>query len=166
MLVSVGDYMLGAERTHVEPDGGAAGAAVVEKGDGAFFGLRVLLEISHVKHTGNGICILRLFRLVEGELAAWDGLAVKTELGVVHVVAAHGDGAGDSGVVDALAASGDGALGGDFGGRSLLGGLVGGFVGGCLDRGLGFGGGVVIGASQGRQEEASGRKEGGERAGT
>ena len=54
VLIGVGDDVLGAERTHVEPDGGAAGTAVVEEGDGALFSLGVFFEVGDVKHARDG----------------------------------------------------------------------------------------------------------------
>ena len=63
VLVATGNHVLGTQRTHVQPDGGAARSAVVEEGDGPILSLRVFLEVSDVKHTCNWGCVLWVFRV-------------------------------------------------------------------------------------------------------
>ena len=120
VLVAFGDHMFGAERAHVKPDGGSAGTTVIEEGDGAILGLRVFLKVSDVRHARGGFCVLGLFGFIESELAAWERLAVETELGVVDVIGGDGEDSDDGGVGDVLACDIDDALGGGVGVEGFL----------------------------------------------
>jgi hypothetical protein len=132
VLIAIGDYVLGAERAHVQPDGRAARTAVVEEGDGPVFSLRVLLEVGHVKDARNRGCVLRLFGFGDGELAAGLRLSVHAELRILHVGGAHGQRAGDRGVGNVLAAHIDRPLRRDFGGGAFSAALSLGFVSGLV----------------------------------
>src|ERR1035437_2689697 len=85
VLVATGDHMLGAERTHMQPDGRTSRSAVKEEGNKAVLSLRVFLEVCDVKYTCDRSYIFWVFRRVEGQLAAGLRLAVQAQLRVLDV---------------------------------------------------------------------------------
>ena len=129
----------------------------VEESYRPVFGFRVLFEIGHVKHASDRGRVLGFLGLIEEELAAGLGLAIQAQLRILRIGGAHGEGAGNGGVGNVLAGGVDRALGNDFGGRHLLGGLVGGFVGG----GRFAGRRIVCSTGECRQAEKRSRKQGG-----
>jgi len=155
VLVAARDHVLGAKRTHVQPDRRAARPAVVEEHYGALFGLSVLLEVCDVKHACNGSRVFRLLGAVEGELAAGLRLAVQPQLRILRVGRAYNQRPRDGSIGDLLAAHIDRTLGGDVGRRSLLGGFFAALVR-CL-----VGRFVVIGPDESRREEKRRRNDGG-----
>ena len=156
MLVAAGNHVLGAQRTHMQPDGRTARSAVVKEHDGPVLSLRVFLEVCDVKHTCNRGCVFRFLGRGEGKLAAGLWLAVQAKLSILDVGRANGERAGDGRVSDLLPRNCDRALGRNFSGWSLFGGFVGSLVGG------GLGGRFVVGTDKSGKNQKGNRQRGGQ----
>jgi hypothetical protein len=137
MRIACGHHVLGPQRAHVQPERGAARAAVIAKCDRALFGFRVLFEIRHVKHARHRRRLSRILGRGERELRSRLRLAVGPELRVLRIGRAHRDDAGDGVVLNVLPAHIDRALRGYVG----LGRAIGGFFGGLVRRCSGLVGG-------------------------
>ena len=87
--VGVGDHVLGAQRTHVQPYRRAARPAVVEERDRPLFGLCVLLEVGHVEHPRRGFGVLSILRCIQRQLAARLRLSVHSQLRILKVGCAY-----------------------------------------------------------------------------
>ena len=87
--VAIRHHMLGTKRAHVQPDGRAAGTAVVEKRDGTIFRLGVFLQVGHVKHARHRRRIFGFFGLFDRKLAAGLRLAIRIQLHVLYICRAH-----------------------------------------------------------------------------